>query len=376
MAADGQKLSKRLRNYPPVQEVFNDEGADALRLYLLSRPQGTQTADYMRFDRSAMTDIKRNVLDTLNNSFKFFKTYAGVDGWQATKVGPPRSDNLLDKWILARLGQTVNSATASADSYKIAHGILPVFELINDLSNWYIRRSRRRFWKSENDLDKDLAYATLHYSLVKISQLLAPWAPFISDHLWRELTKGLKAEKSVHLSDWPSVSKPDNTSLKLLEDMRTVRELVINEGLSQRAAKGIKVRQPLASAKIRLEVQNQTEFGQIITEELNVKEVKWAKTGKTVQVDTKITPELKSEGIMRELVRNVQNARKNAGLQVDDRIRLSLESGSEEIQAAIKRFRDTIFAETLVTSELSGEGDYSETVKVECQEVKLGLSKV
>jgi len=376
MAADGQKLSKRLRNYPPVQEVFNDEGADALRLYLLSRPQGTQTADYMRFDRSAMTDIRRNVLDTLNNSFKFFETYAGVDGWQATKIELPDPDNLLDKWLLARLEQTTSLATASADNYKIAHGILPVFELVNDLSNWYIRRSRRRFWKSQNDQDKDQAYATLHYSLVKISQLLAPWAPFISDQLWRELTKSTKAEESVHLSDWPSVNKLDNASLKLLEDMKTVRELVINEGLSQRAAKGIKVRQPLASAKVSLEVENKAGFDQIIAEELNVKEISWVKSIKTVQVDTKITPELKSEGIMRELVRNIQNARKNAGLNVDDRIKLALKSDSKVIQAAIKRFRDTIFAETLTTSELSGEAGYSETVRIEAQEVKISLSKV
>ena len=401
MAADGQKLSKRLRNYPPVQEVFNDEGADALRLYLLSRPQGTQTADYMRFDRSAMTDIKRNVLDTLNNSFKFFKTYAGVDGWQARKIELPRSDNLLDKWILARLAQTTSLATASVDNYKIAHAILPVFDLINDLSNWYIRRSRRRFWKSENDLDKDLAYATLHYSLVRISQLLAPWAPFISDHLWRELTKGLKAEKSVHLSDWPSDNKPDNASFKILLNMSYVRGTV-NLGLAKRAEVGIKVRQPLSKVTVLnaiIEDEDQAAYEQIIKDELNVKTIeirrgadqapednlkRWSDQGYKEQdggeveiiLNTAITPELKSEGIMRELVRNIQNARKKAGLQVDDRIRLSLESGSEEIQAAIKRFKAIIFAETLVTGELNGEGDYSETVKVEGQEVKLGLSKV
>ncbi len=376
LAADGQKLSKRLRNYPPTGEVFDREGADAWRLYLLSSTQATETASYMRFDRDGMSDIQRNVVDRLQNSFKFFKTYADVDHWQATKIELPDPDNLLDKWILARLGQTINSATNSADNYKIAHAILPVFELIDDLSNWYIRRCRRRFWKSQNDKDKDQAYATLYYSLVRISQLMAPWAPFISDWLWRELTKGAKAPESVHLSDWPSVDKPDSTSLKLLEDMKAVRELVVNEGLSQRAAKGIKVRQPLASAKVSLEVENKADFGQIIAEELNVKDIKWAKTGKTVEVDTTITPKLKSEGIMRELVRNIQNARKNASLQVNDRIKLRLKSQDKAVSEAYTSFKEMIFAETLATGELAGEGDYSDMVKVEGQEVKISLSKV
>ncbi|MBI2589142.1 isoleucine--tRNA ligase [Candidatus Saccharibacteria bacterium] len=385
MAADGQKLSKRLRNYPPVEEVFNNEGADALRLYLLSRTQATETADYMRFDRSAMTDIHRNVLDTLTNSFRFFKTYSELDKWPLgyargkqlyNPLQEPKADNILDRWILARLEETISAATKSADGYKIAHTLLPIFELIDDLSNWYIRRSRRRFWKSENDWDKQQAYRTLHYVLVRCTQLLAPWAPFISDHLWRELTRGIKAETSVHLSDWPSTDKPNKASTKLLEDMKKIREAVINEGLSQRAARNVKVRQPLASAKVNLEVDNESEFGQIIAEELNVKTLKWTKTGKTVQVDTKITAELKSEGIMREIVRNIQNARKNAGLNVEDRIKLRLETNDKHITQAIAKFQDIIFSETLTTSELKGEGTYNETVKLEGQEVRISLSKL
>ena len=373
MAADGQKLSKRLRNYPPVEEVFDDEGADALRLYLLSSTQATETADYIRFDRSAMTDMKRNVLDTLQNSFRFFKTYADVDGWKPKKLEAPNSNNILDQWIISRLSETVKASTKSADNYKIAHSILPVFELIDDLSNWYIRRSRRRFWKSENDKDKEQAYATLHYVLSRICQLLAPWAPFISDEIWRELTKDLqggslqKRSESVHLTDWPS---PDKASTKALEDMKSVR-VYIAEGLALRAEKGIKVRQPLNSISVP-KVGNI--YREIVAEELNVKEVKWSK-GKTVSLDTKITPELKTEGLMREVIRHIQSARKKAGLKVDDRIHLRIESDSKEVNGAVEKFKDTIFAETLSTAELSGKAEYTENAKVEDQEITISFSR-
>lgn len=376
MAADGQKLSKRLRNYPPTDDVFEKEGADAWRLYLLSSTQATETADYMRFDRSAMTDIARNVVGTLNNCVHFFKTYSELDKWKAAKtLEAPSSSNLLDQWILARTNQTISLSTKSADIYKIAHAILPVFDLVDDTSNWYIRRSRKRFWKSENDKDKTEAYNTLNYLLLRVSQLLAPWAPFISDSIWRQLTAGTNLPKSVHLTDWPLHNKPNNASLKLLEDMNKVREVVINEGLSQRAAAGIKVRQPLMSVTANLDIDNREDFSQIIADELNVKEVKWAKSGKAVIVDTNLTPELKSEGIMRELVRNVQNARKNAGLKVDDRIQLKLESSNKEITEAIDKFKDTIFAETLTTAELDGEAEHSETVKIDEQGVAISLRK-
>lgn len=414
MAADGQKLSKRLRNYPPVEEVFETEGADAWRLYLLSSTQATETADYMRFDRGGVLDIKRNVLDTLQNSFHFFKTYADVDGWkprfsqalpqslqgrtlqQGSLQGAtlqkggrldildflkPKPDNILDQWILARLSETIKAATKSADAYKIAHAILPIFDLIDDLSNWYIRRSRRRFWKSENDQDKQQAYATLYYVLARLCQLLAPWAPFISDNIWRELATYLQGatlqqgslqggtlQKSVHLTDWP---KPDMASTKVLEEMKLVRGY-ISEGLAQRAAAGIKVRQPLGTIYMP---KVDTAYHEIIKEELNVKKIAQSK-GNLVDLDTKITDELRLEGIMREVIRHVQSARKKANLKVDDRIHLRIESQSKEINLAISQFKDTIFAETLATAELKGKGNYSENVKIENNDATIYFSKL
>ncbi|MEX0881476.1 MAG: isoleucine--tRNA ligase [Candidatus Saccharimonadales bacterium] len=367
LAADGQKLSKRLRNYPPTEDVFDDEGADAWRLYLLSSTQATETADYMRFDRDGMRDLRRNVLDTLTNSFHFFKTYADVDGWMPKKLEAPNSNNILDQWIISRLSETVRASTKSADNYKIAHSILPVFELIDDLSNWYIRRSRRRFWKSENDKDKEQAYATLHYVLSRICQLLAPWAPLISDEIWRELTKGLKEPDSVHLTDWP---KPDKASTKALDGMKNVRAYIA-EGLAQRAAAGIKVRQPLGTLNLP---KVDEAYHDIIKEELNVKVLDESKT-KLIDLDTKITDELRQEGLMRELVRHVQSARKKVGLKVDDRIHLRIESTSKEVIVAALKFKDTIFAETLAKGELTGKGSYSETVDVEGQKVEISLQK-
>ncbi|HSX18346.1 MAG TPA: isoleucine--tRNA ligase [Candidatus Saccharimonadales bacterium] len=387
MAADGQKLSKRLRNYPPVEEVFDHEGADALRLYLLSKTQGTETADYMRFDRSAMTDMKRNVLDTLSNSFRFFKTYADVDGWKPKGSEETTSDNVLDQWILARLSETVAAATKSADAYKISHAILPVFELIDDLSNWYIRRSRRRFWKSENDKDKEQAYATLHYVLTRICQLLAPWAPFIAEEIWQNLRQGTNLEESVHLSDWPSVKEPDSTSQKVLGEMQLLR-IIVADGLSKRAEKKIKVRQPLSKLTFNSPSSFNDQMVDILKDELNVKEVVetrprvesiWeggsARIVPSTTLDINLTDELKQEGIMREVVRSVQNARKKAGLNVEDRIQLKIESDSAEITEAIKKFKDTIFAETLASDELTGEGSYSESVKVEDQQATISLRK-
>lgn len=362
MAADGQKLSKRLKNYPAVEEVFENEGADSLRLYLLSNTQVTQSADYMRFNRDGMKDLNRNVLGTLMNSYRFFKMYADIDGWKPQSSSEPDSQNILDKWIIARLNQTINETTKHADDYKLAHAINPVFLLIDDLSNWFIRRSRRRFWKSEDDGDKISAYNTLHYVLVKVSQLLAPWAPFISDRLYRDLNNG----ESVHLTDWPKAGKIDKQAL---ESMARGREY-INLGLAQRAAAKVKVRQPLASVTTP---KLDDAYKEVIADELNVKEVQW---GKVVAIDTQLTPALKREGLMREAVRNIQNARKQADLQVDDRIKLSLSTDDVELKKALEEHRLVIAAETLADGvEFKIQYGFSKQCKIDGVSLTISLEK-
>lgn len=374
VAGDGKKLSKRLRNYPPLDEVFDNYGADILRFFMLSSP--VVVGEEVRFSADHLRDTQRNVFMTLQNSHNFFKTYSRIDDWRPKSPSRPEAKHILDQWILARLDETIAEVTANADKYLLNRATRPVADLLEDLSNWYIRRSRRRFWKSENDTDKDQAYATLYYTLKTICQLLAPWAPFISDKLWRELEVD-SGVKSVHLSDWPSVNKPPSTSTKrLVSDMEQVRS-AIAAGLAQRAEAGIKVRQPLSSASFNLKIEEPGRFAEIMADELNVKEVKWLRKGPLAEVDIRLTPDLKAEGIAREIVRHIQNSRKKAGFSVEDRIKLLIESNQEEITDAISRFKPKIFAETLAIEELDDidEGEFRETVKVDGAAVSLALAR-
>lgn len=374
-AADGQKLSKRLKNYPATDDVFDQEGADSWRLYLLASSQATESADYMRFDRQGMKDMQRNVIGTLWNSYSFFNTYAMLDKWQPQNTADqPAVDNELDKWILARLNQAIAESTESADNYKIAHAIEPVMKLIEDMSNWYIRRSRRRFWKSENDGDKEQAYQTLWFVLTRTCQLLAPWAPFMSDHMYRELTAGLDMPQSVHLSDWPVAQDYSQATLEAMQQLR----LVITEGLSKRAESGIKVRQPLAHAVLCGPSELSEGLLAIAKDELNVHEVSYKKADEvSAELDTTITEDLKLEGIMRDFVRLVQSSRKKADFNVEDRIQLGYKTESADLQAAIATHMDTIKSETLaveVSENAQLETEFTE--KVAGEQVTLWLERV
>lgn len=397
VAADGRKLSKRLKNYPPLDEVFNTYGADILRFFMLSSP--AMAGEAVRFGQEALKDTQRNVFMTLWNVYSFLTTYAEIDKWQPPKqLAEPKSDNLLDQWMLARLNQTIAEVTKQADQYQIARAVRPIAELIDDLSNWYVRRSRRRFWKSEDDNDKQSAYVTLHYTLCRIAQLMAPWSPFVSDKLWRELTAGMDEAKSVHLSDWPKAGKYKQD---LLSDMNNVRD-VIRLGLARRAQAGIKVRQPLALATL-VDVFNDNSqaatLSELVKDELNVKAVKVLRSGDLseaeqknlwkdgldesadegfsvgVLLDTNITPELKQEGMVRDLIRLIQTKRKEAGLEVDDRIELMIGTKDEELRAAAGSFDDLIKQETLATTLVVGEKSDSVPVRVAGEDVTIDLKK-
>jgi isoleucyl-tRNA synthetase len=372
MAADGQKLSKRLKNYPPLDDVFADEGADSLRFYLLSNAPALN-AEYPRFERSALKDINRNLFMTLFNSASFLCMYAEIDGWQPASLDKPANlTNPLDKWLLARVEQTIALTTEAAENFELARASWPIYELVDDLSNWYIRRSRRRFWKSEDDSDKLQAYDTLHYSLVTICKLLAPFSPFASDYLYKQLTIDLKAAPiSVHLSDWPDVSKVEDS---ILEQMKVVRQ-VVNDGLAARAEASIKVRQPLASATVFTKEKLSDELKSIIAEELNTKKivVKTA-TELQVQLDTKITQTLKNEGLAREVIRNIQQARKEAALEVENRISLNLQTTDDNLQSAISEFLELIKNEVLATKISLNEANYSFNKSVTIESMDLGIS--
>jgi isoleucyl-tRNA synthetase len=371
LAADGEKLSKRLKNYPPIQDVFSKEGADVLRLYLLSNYQSVN-GDYMRFNRDAMKDLSQNVLGTLNNSLRFLKMYSSIDEWEPPKtLKQPVANHVLDTWMLARVNQTIKEVTEYADSYQLAHAIKPIFNLVDDMSNWYIRRSRRRFWKSKNDEDKLKAYEVLHFTLIRISQLLAPWAPFYSDYIWRELVaKDSKLPQSVHLTDWPKVEKYDE---EIIKKMVATKEYVA-EGLSQRAAAKIKVRQPLQKVTICTTTEINIELKEIIAEELNVKMVEVINKGNTVELDTTITENLKLEGLMRDIVRQIQATRKKAGLNVSDRINLKLETADKTLAKAIEKYKQTINDEVLAIGGNTKEA-YTNSVKIDNCELSISLEK-
>lgn len=367
VAADGEKLSKRKKNYAPMDDIFDQYGVDSMRFFMASSPlvNGEDT----RFSTDFLRDVQRKIFMTLNNIYSFYKLYADVDHYRPSEpLVEPQSDNILDRWMLARLNETIGHVTKAMDAYRLDKATRPIQELLDDASNWYVRRSRRRFWKSEDDADKNQAYATLHYTLLRLCQLLAPFAPFLPDHIWQQLAAGTDLPKSVHLSDWPKAGKID---LELLAEMAKARDFIA-EGLAQRAEAKIKVRQPLQSVSVP---ELPELYREIIAEELNVKEVK---SGKAVQLDTTLTPDLKAEGLMREIIRHVQKARKEAGLDVDNRIHLQLATDDKDLQSVLKNqeLAEIIKNETLAKS--LGEpvqNGYQTTVKIDGAELAISLAR-
>jgi isoleucyl-tRNA synthetase len=247
--------------------------------------------------------------------------------------------------------------------YDLPNALKPILPFVDDASNWYVRRSRRRFWKSDDDGDKANAYQTLHYVLVRLSQAIAPFAPFLAEELYQKLTGG----ESVHLTDWPEVGHVNELVVK---DMETVREYV-NQALSLRAGAGIKIRQPLAKLTVP-SVGEFVNFEDVLTEELNVKKVV---LGEDLSLDVEITPELYREGLAREVVRYVQAARKDAGLNVDDRIVLDLKADGAELEEALATFKDDIDKEVLAVAGEPSADAYSTSVKVDSFTLSITLAK-
>ena len=355
---DGRKMSKSLGNFTDPNELMDKFSADSLRFLLLSSPL-LNGEDFALHDKS-VGDVARK-LAMIWNMYDFFTMYAEVDGWEFDgELKDPLNEmtNPLDIWIVSRLHQLVAEVERHMDTYNIPDALSPILPFLDDASNWYVRRSRRRFWKSEDDGDKNDAYRTLHYVLVRLSYILAPFTPFLAEELYHNLTGDTE---SIHLKDWLPAGEINRA---MLRDMNALRAAV-NDGLSKRAAEGIKVRQPLASAKLVSTISQNTpeEVAQFLVDiardELNVKSVE-AVTGSELDVpeasaqpsvvyDLTITPELKREGLMREIVRHVQSARKKAGLQVDDRIILQLTTNDDQLRQAINEHRATIAAETLAS---------------------------
>ena len=380
-AADGKKMSKKLKNYTDPMELMNKTSADSFRFLMLSSPL-TNGENFALADKDVM-DVARK-LGMIWNMYDFFTMYAEVDGWEFNgDLSDPLHDltNPLDIWIVSRLHQLITEVERGLDNYNLQDATKPILPFLDDASNWYVRRSRRRFWKYEDDGDKNDAYRTLHYVLVRLSYMLAPFTPFLAEELYHNLTGD---NESIHLKDWLPAGKIDNSMLRDMNALRTA----VNDGLSKRASEGIKVRQPLASAKLINTISQDTpaEVAQflidIAKDELNVKSVEIVTDSESESVqpsvvyDLTITPELKREGLMREIVRHVQSARKQAGLQIDDRIVLSISSDDSEISQAVDAFADVIKSETLAVK-LNSAVDESEKydVKIEGKLVEISLKK-
>ena len=448
LASDGKKMSKSLRNYTDPNEVMNNYGADALRLFLVH--SALIKADDLRYSNEGVREILKSFILPLWNAYSFFVTYANIDGISPV-AAPDNPSNPLDKWILSEADSMVEKCASALDAYDLAKAVDPIMEFIDLLNNWYIRRSRRRFWKSvgpdgTSDTDKTEAYGTLYGVLKTLITVASPFVPFITDAIWQNLRTKDDPE-SVHLADFPAAEER-RRDRNLEFRMEAVRHAV-SMGRALRSQYNIKVRQPLRTVELVTRNSEEKkvllEMEDIIREELNVKNVVFRdneedlveyeakanfrvlgkELGKdmkltaekisalsqkeiqgilegatlsieitggksvdittekldirrlekanlkvlnegtlTVGLDTEITGELLKEGDVRDLVRGVQNLRKESGLEVTDRIVLSL-GGSERLKSAWEAFTDYVSSETLASRVVWADGKDSGFTEIE-----------
>ena len=433
LAEDGKKMSKRLKNYPAPDDVINRYGADALRLYMINSP--VVRAENLRFSETGVRQLLRDLLIPWWNAYSFFVTYANADHFEEAEVAKPDSTNVLDRWIVSSMETLIHDVTAAMDAYDLQKAVRPFVAFVDDLTNWYIRRSRRRFWKSEDDADKRSAYRTLRYVLVQLSKVAAPFCPFISEQIYCNL-KGASDPVSVHLCDFPSADAAARDEA-LEADMAQVQRMV-RLGRQLRTDKDLKVRQPLARLHVAsVDPALRTAlagYAEIVREELNVKDVSFGDDetqlahltlkadfkklgprfgakmkaaaaaiaalsgaeagalargesvnvsiqGETVAIapeevvirrdpregvvvaaegnivvalETALTPALVAEGLMREFVSRVQALRKEADLEITQRIEVCV-SADEEVLSALEAWQDTILEEVQGDALLFGE---------------------
>ena len=275
LAKDGKKMSKRLRNYTPPDELIDTFGADSLRLFLIN--SGLVKAEELRFTDDGVKDMVRRALLPWFNSYKFFSTYAAVDGWKVNAT-ETQSDNILDKWILSKLQTLVKNVNHEMQAYRLYNVVPELFNFIEDLTNWYIRLNRRRFWEEGMSADKNAAYSTLYTTLDSLARLMAPFTPFLSEYIYQDLKKfGAKSEESVHLCSYPEAQEGliNSTLETAVERMAQVVLL----GRQKRIQEGVKVKTPLKTLKvIHQDAKLLQEIGKLeeyIKIELNIKNVEY-----------------------------------------------------------------------------------------------------
>lgn len=453
LANDGKKMSKSERNYTDPEDVINEFGADALRLFLMNST--VVKAEDLKYSDEGVREVLKTVLIPLWNAYSFFVTYANIDGVEP-KGAPEHPDNPLDRWILSETERLVADVTEQLEAYDLQKAIDPIVNFIDLLNNWYIRRSRRRFWKSENDSDKNQAYETLYAVLLKLTMVAAPIIPFVTEEIYRNLRDEASVE-SVHLADYP-VSRESLRDYELEQKMATTRKAV-SMGRAIRSLHNLKIRQPLQAIHLVTRDEQERrilrEMEDMIREELNVKEVifreneeelveyqakpnyrvlgkrlgKDMKVAKeriealsareiqslmeggtlnidldggsvditnesieiqrmekhnlkvlnegslTVALDPEITEELRKEGVVRDLIRLVQNLRKESGLEVSDRIALYVDAGPE-VNEAVEMFEDYLANETLAEKVYRKSAEGAEDYEIAGENVRVALERV
>jgi isoleucyl-tRNA synthetase len=393
--AKGKKMSKSRGNIVDPNKIVAQYGADAMRWYIYT---ASAPGSPRQFDEKKLSETSRSFITTLWNVYSFFVMYANID-----KYAPPRGEFSapeaeLDRWILSELNQLVADVTAALDSYNPTDAGRKIEVFVDGLSNWYVRRSRRRFWKSANDDDKLSGYNTLYTCLVTLVKLMAPFTPFIAEELYQNLVRSvdLDAPESVHLADFPV---PDQGKIdKQLADDNRLAMKVCSMGRAARSKANIKVRQPLETVYIGVssdwEKKAMERLAALVLEELNVKGMDYETVEKVANLDmkgftsvsegknsvaisTEITMELEAEGFAREIVHRVQTMRRTAGYEIADHILLYYEAGAHLVQS-ISAFADYVRQETLadeIEEEIPEDVDAREIFKLAGATIEVGVKK-
>jgi len=390
----GEKMSKTRGNVVEPWAIINKYGADALRWYCLT---ASPPGNVRRFSEKLVAEITRRFLLTLWNVYSFFVIYANIDQFTPGSEEASSEQSELDRWVISELNQLIIDVDTALDSYNPTEAGRKIENFVNDLSNWYVRRSRRRFWKSENDTDKLSAYNTLYQCLVTLSKLLAPFTPFLAEELYQNLVSSVFPEgpDSIHLTDFP-VADESRIDTQLAADTRLAMKLS-SLGRAARSQAGIKVRQPLATTLISLSSPREKALLERvkpqILEELNVKELELVNSAAELEkkgyvvsqegaygvaVPTDISPELKAEGMAREIVHRIQTMRRSAGFDIADYI-VTYYQGEDYIKQVMTDFADYIKQETLSRKLIEGVPEkeiFSESYKLVGYEILLGVAKI
>jgi isoleucyl-tRNA synthetase len=368
----GEKMSKSKGNIVDPWYIIDKYGVDAARWYFYTINQPGEPKLFAEKDIDAV--LKRFIL-TLWNCFVFLQTYGGQISRSAPLVS--KKTNILDKWILSKLNETIDEASVLLDQYDVTAAARSIEKFaINDLSLWYIRRSRKRFQKPRTPAELKSAASFLGYVLVSLSKILAPFIPFVSEEIYQEL-KGFDFKKynSVHLENWPLINKK-LIDKKLNENMQAVREIVA-QALAARAKAGIKVRQPLAKLTInKKQLQGDAKLAELIKDEVNVKEVIFGDV-QAVELDVTITPELKEEGVLREIVRNIQELRKKANLKPQNKISVRY-FGNPELMEVLQKNQKIVLEEGKVKSLEEGKTKgalIENNIKVDGKDLLISIKK-